>query len=184
MSEGSRPRDRPAEDEDVRTQDNAHTSASSTPLSFERIISVSDTPAAMPASSQTTDTAMGSGGLVGGSGNEGVGQKAAEPSSVVQSAATEESPATAEPGTTTETIQIRVLEAASASSVTLENVGLSSTIGELKIRIRDTLDSHPPVQSQRIIHMGHARNDGEILADIISRNSNLVSTFKRPACIC
>ena len=49
---------------------------------------------------------------------------------------------------------------------------LSTTIAELKSKIRDELPTHPPLERLRLIYLGRASRDTETLVEVLGRNVN------------
>jgi hypothetical protein len=59
-----------------------------------------------------------------------------------------------------------------ASGLFLENLPTSTTLGELRNRITDTLASHPPPARQRLIYFGRVlQRDDDTLASVFGENN-------------
>jgi hypothetical protein len=61
---------------------------------------------------------------------------------------------------------------------TFRKVTLDTKVEKLKQVLQNTLESRPPVQSQRIIFMGHPQTDEASVRSMLDRVPTLVSLYK------
>jgi len=57
-----------------------------------------------------------------------------------------------------------------AGGLVFPDLPTSTTVSELKIKIKDKIPSHPPVERLRVICQGQRARDTETIAEVFSRS--------------
>jgi hypothetical protein len=80
-------------------------------------------------------------------------------------------------------IDLKILSPSAEASGGLRfpNTPLSTTIAQLKSKIRDELPTHPPLERLRLIYLGRASRDSESLVEVLGRNVVDQNTFELQA---